>query len=78
MKNFQTITIFIFSALALLGVILFAIQKSNSSDAIPQISLWGTMDISTFNKISGEIGSNKLTSFKINYKQIKKTILTVN
>ncbi|MEK7182258.1 MAG: extracellular solute-binding protein [Patescibacteria group bacterium] len=72
MKNFQTITIFIFSALALLGVILFAIQKSNSSDAIPQISLWGTMDISTFNKISGEIGSNKLISFKINYKQIKK------
>ena len=72
MKNFQTIIIFVFAALALLGVILFAIQKSNSGEAIPQISLWGTMDNNIFNKISNEIGSNKLAPFKISYKQFRE------
>ena len=72
MKNFQTIIIFVFAALALLGVILFAIQKSNSGEAIPQISLWGTMNSNIFNKISNEMGSNKLAPFKINYKQFRE------
>lgn len=72
MKNFQTIIIFVFAALALLGVILFAIQKSNSGEAIPQISLWGTMNSNIFNKISNELGSNKLAPFKINYKQFRE------
>jgi len=69
-KNFQTITVSIFGFFLLLGVIIFATQRTSTGEKIINISMWGIPDEQSFEKVANEIGSNENTKFKIQYKQL--------
>ena len=71
MKNFQIITIAVFIFFGMLGIVLFATQKSGK-DKVMKISVWGAYDEVIFKKVAGEISMNSKSPFEIDYKQLRE------
>lgn len=71
-KNFQTIAMFVFGFFLVVGVIIFALQKTNNSDLVADITIWGTIDSKIFEKTMNDIGNSVESPFRIKYKQFRE------
>jgi len=67
---FQTITIAIFAVFAVVGVIVFSLQRGSGGDRV-DVSVWGTMDRSVISEVVSEEFGEK-DPITVNYKQFSE------
>ncbi|MCR4334235.1 MAG: extracellular solute-binding protein [Patescibacteria group bacterium] len=69
MSNFQIVLTGIFIFFIIIGVVVFASLKGNSSQDVPTIVLWGTIKEDLFNKFLTDFNLEQATPLNISYVQ---------
>lgn len=76
MSKFQIVFIGIFALFIVMGVILFATFKSGSEEALPSITVWGTLPSNDFTRFVSEYNILLAEPLSINY--VQKRVETFN